>query len=181
MTRARSQRRWKLTLYLSAPRSQTAGMTLPEYEAFVSSTMFLDFPDPVAKWDEARELHADLLTKLSRAHQVGILGPDTDVTMTITSRTWVNSDGKGNMPSGEVFISLDEGNANGQTPFDEKIGGTVHLALGNGYPETGGTNVSALHWDLIEDVRGGGRFCSTVRSFSRAQLRLNCPTALSRD
>jgi aminopeptidase len=35
------------------------------------------------------------------------------------------------------------------TLLDEKIGGTVHLALGRAYPETGGTNVSAIHWDLI--------------------------------
>lgn len=43
--------------------------------------------------------------------------------------------------------------------FDEKIGGTVHLALGNSYPETGGTNVSGLHWDMVCDLRpaaGGG-------------------------
>jgi aminopeptidase len=37
--------------------------------------------------------------------------------------------------------------------FDEKIGGTVHLALGNAYLETGGENRSALHWDLICDLR----------------------------
>jgi aminopeptidase len=37
--------------------------------------------------------------------------------------------------------------------FDEKIGGTVHLALGTAYPESGGTNRSALHWDLICDLR----------------------------
>ena len=41
--------------------------------------------------------------------------------------------------------------------FDEKIGGTVHVALGRSYPETGGKNVSALHWDLICDLRAGGR------------------------
>ena len=40
--------------------------------------------------------------------------------------------------------------------FDEKIGGTVHLALGRSYPETGGVNESALHWDLICDLRRGG-------------------------
>ncbi|HWI72200.1 MAG TPA: aminopeptidase [Baekduia sp.] len=43
------------------------------------------------------------------------------------------------------------------TVLDEKIGGTVHLALGRSYPETGGKNVSALHWDLICDLREGGR------------------------
>ena len=40
--------------------------------------------------------------------------------------------------------------------FDEKIGGSVHLALGSSYPETGGTNKSALHWDMIKDLRKGG-------------------------
>lgn len=40
--------------------------------------------------------------------------------------------------------------------FDEKIGGTFHLALGKGYPETGNTNESALHWDMIFDLRQGG-------------------------
>ena len=42
------------------------------------------------------------------------------------------------------------------TLFDEKIGGTVHFALGAGYPETGNTNQSALHWDMVVDLRSGG-------------------------
>ncbi|HZR39857.1 MAG TPA: aminopeptidase [Ktedonobacteraceae bacterium] len=40
--------------------------------------------------------------------------------------------------------------------FDEKIGGTVHLALGASYPETGGVNKSALHWDMVCDLRQSG-------------------------
>jgi aminopeptidase len=40
--------------------------------------------------------------------------------------------------------------------FDEKIGGTVHMALGAGYPESGSVNESAIHWDLIRDLREGG-------------------------
>jgi len=40
--------------------------------------------------------------------------------------------------------------------FDEKIGGTIHLALGRSYPETGGKNQSAIHWDMIKDLRKGG-------------------------
>ena len=39
--------------------------------------------------------------------------------------------------------------------FDEKIGGTIHLALGASYPETGGTNKSAIHWDMILDMKTG--------------------------
>ncbi len=40
--------------------------------------------------------------------------------------------------------------------FDEKIGGTCHLALGKGYPETGSKNTSGLHWDMVCDLRDGG-------------------------
>jgi aminopeptidase len=42
------------------------------------------------------------------------------------------------------------------TLFDEKIGGTVHFALGAGYPETGNKNQSGLHWDMVVDLRNGG-------------------------
>jgi aminopeptidase len=37
--------------------------------------------------------------------------------------------------------------------FDEKIGGTVHLALGSGYPESGSKNVSPIHWDILKDMK----------------------------
>jgi aminopeptidase len=43
------------------------------------------------------------------------------------------------------------------TLFDEKIDGTIHLALGNGLPEVGGKNVSQVHWDIVKDLRDGGR------------------------
>jgi aminopeptidase len=42
------------------------------------------------------------------------------------------------------------------TLFDEKIGGTIHIALGASYPETGGTNQSGLHWDMVCDLRDSG-------------------------
>ena len=45
----------------------------------------------------------------------------------------------------------------GEGLLDEKIGGTIHLALGASYPETGGVNESAIHWDLVCDLRRGGR------------------------
>ena len=43
------------------------------------------------------------------------------------------------------------------TLFDEKIDGTIHLALGNGLPEIGGKNQSQIHWDIVKDLRPGGR------------------------
>jgi aminopeptidase len=41
--------------------------------------------------------------------------------------------------------------------FDEKIGGTIHMALGLGFPEIGGKNESAIHWDMVSDMRDGGK------------------------
>lgn len=42
------------------------------------------------------------------------------------------------------------------TLFDEKIGGTIHIAVGSGYPETGSKNKSSLHWDMMCDLRKNG-------------------------
>jgi aminopeptidase len=45
----------------------------------------------------------------------------------------------------------------GNILFDEKIGGSIHLALGASYPETGGKNESGLHWDIIKNMKNGGK------------------------
>ena len=55
------------------------------------------------------------------------------------------------------------------TLFDEKIEGTVHFAIGNGFPFLGGTNVSAVHWDMVKDLRPAGRSSSTVKSSSATE------------
>ncbi|MGI8632489.1 MAG: aminopeptidase [Solirubrobacterales bacterium] len=59
---------------------------------------------------------------------------------------------------GELGIGTNFGIVEGtkQILLDEKIGGTIHLAVGTSYPETGGTNTSAVHWDMICDLRRGG-------------------------
>lgn len=41
--------------------------------------------------------------------------------------------------------------------LDEKIGGTIHIALGRAYSSTGGTNTSAIHWDIVKDMREEGQ------------------------
>jgi aminopeptidase len=43
------------------------------------------------------------------------------------------------------------------TLFDEKMAGTFHLALGNSYTAAGGSNASAIHWDIVKDLRRDGR------------------------
>ena len=59
---------------------------------------------------------------------------------------------------GELGIGTNYGIATGtkEILLDEKIGGTVHMAVGMSYPETGGTNSSAVHWDMVCDLRAGG-------------------------
>jgi aminopeptidase len=59
---------------------------------------------------------------------------------------------------GELGIGTNYGIATGtkEILLDEKIGGTFHLAVGASYPETGGVNDSAVHWDMICDLRNGG-------------------------
>lgn len=60
---------------------------------------------------------------------------------------------------GELGIGTNYGITRGtkEILLDEKIGGTVHMAVGMSYPETGGVNDSAIHWDLVCDLRQGGR------------------------
>jgi aminopeptidase len=59
---------------------------------------------------------------------------------------------------GELGIGTNYGISTGtrEILLDEKIGGTVHLAVGMSYPETGGENSSAVHWDMVCDLRQGG-------------------------
>ena len=51
------------------------------------------------------------------------------------------------------------------TLFDEKIGGTCHLAVGAAYPETGGTNRSGIHWDMVCDLKTGGEISADGKVF----------------
>jgi aminopeptidase len=59
---------------------------------------------------------------------------------------------------GELGIGTNFGISTGtkEILLDEKIGGTVHMAVGMAYPESGGTNSSAVHWDMVCDLREGG-------------------------
>lgn len=62
---------------------------------------------------------------------------------------------------GEIAVGTNDRikDVTGNILFDEKIGGSIHMAVGSSYPETGGKNVSGLHWDIIKnmkDVNGNG-------------------------
>ncbi|MBV8711235.1 MAG: aminopeptidase, partial [Solirubrobacterales bacterium] len=186
-------------------------------------------------WRELSERQQRILERLTSAREIRIEADGTDLRLRVDGRTWVNSDGRRNMPSGEVFtgpledsatgtirftipssprgvlvedvtLTFDNGKvtqataargqayldaalatdpgarflgelgigtntgidrATGSILLDEKMAGTVHLALGRSYPETGGRNASALHWDLICDLRDGGRLTADGEAIAR--------------
>ena len=66
---------------------------------------------------------------------------------------------EGSRGIGEIAIGTNEEiqDITGNILFDEKIGGAIHMAVGASYPETGGKNVSGLHWDLIKNMKNGGK------------------------
>ena len=56
----------------------------------------------------------------------------------------------------------------------EKIGGTIHMAVGNGYPETGSKNKSVVHWDMICDMRNGGQiFVDDALFYDSGQFKIH--------
>ena len=81
---------------------------------------------------------------------------------------------------GELGIGTNYGitAGTGEILLDEKIGGTVHLAVGRSYPETGGVNESAIHWDMICDLRKGGQIEVDGETLAarRRICRLNRPS-----
>jgi aminopeptidase len=213
------------TLYPTHALAQEADMSLAEYEDFVYRACHVDLDDPVAAWQRMSGWQQTLVDWLAGKREVVVRGPHVDLTLSIAGRTFVNSDGHKNMPSGEVFTGPVEASVNGWIRFtypaiyagrevdgvqlqfeggkvvsasaskneaflqqvldtdpgarylgefaigtndgirqftksilyDEKIGGTIHLAVGAGYPETGSHNESAVHWDMICDMRQGGQ------------------------
>ena len=70
----------------------------------------------------------------------------------------INMD-EGSHGIGEIAIGTNDEiqEITGNILFDEKIGGAIHMAVGASYPETGGKNVSGLHWDMIKNMKNGGK------------------------
>jgi aminopeptidase len=217
--------RWVTTLFPTDAHAQDAEMSLSEYEDFVYGACMPNLADPVAYWRSLSAWQQRIVEWLQGKEHVRVVGPNTELELSIAGRTFINSDGKNNMPSGEVFtgpvedsveghvtfsypaiyqgrevtgvqlwfeegavvkasaqkneefllktLDTDEGSRTvgefaigtnegikaftSQILFDEKISGSFHMALGAGYPETGSKNESAIHWDMICDLREDGR------------------------
>ena len=204
--------------------AEEAGLSLDEYVAFVAQATKIDQPDPRAAWLDVRARQQAVVDRLNAATQMRYVNDRTDLSFSTAGRTWINSDGQTNMPSGEVYTSPVEDSVEGHVYFDypairdgktvrgvtlkvkageiyewhaeegqevldetfdipgtrrfgeaavgtnytidrftknilfdEKIGGSVHLAIGQSYAQAGGKNQSTVHWDMIADMRSGGK------------------------
>src|SRR3954469_19128901 len=111
------KKRWCSTLWPTEALAQQAGMSLGDFETFVERAMFLDRPDPVGGWRELGAFQERLIERLKRASELRIEADGTDLPLSVKGRTWVNSDGRRNMPSGEVFTGPVETSANGTVRF----------------------------------------------------------------
>jgi aminopeptidase len=210
---------WVVCQYPTPALAQEAGMALREFEDFLYDACLLDWAAEGARLRRLAE-------RLGGAEELRIVGERTDLTVGIAGRPPGISDGRNNMPGGEVFFSPVEDTACGEIAFcefpalhegrelrgirlrfedgrvveasaesgeeflhevldtdvgarglgelgigtnlgitrytknllfDEKIAGTVHLALGESHKHIGGRNESAIHWDIVKDLRQGGQ------------------------
>ncbi|KXH75151.1 MAG: hypothetical protein AM326_09215 [Candidatus Thorarchaeota archaeon SMTZ-45] len=209
-------KRWCLTVHPTNALAQQADMSMDEYQNFMYDATLLD-------WKEESKLLYKMKDHLERHKDIRFTGPETDLYASTEGRIWIASDGKHNMPSGEVFtapvedtvegkiyfdipflqqgkviegvrltfekgevvnfsaekaeatlkeiIEVDEGSRRlGEMAigtnrgirqytlnmlFDEKIGDTVHCALGRAYKDNNGTNESAVHVDMIKTMHEG--------------------------
>ncbi len=212
-----------LCQYPTQAGADDARMTLEDYENFVYESCYLLSEDPVERWLAVRKKQQVYVDRLNKADLIEYKGPNIDISFSVKGRTWINSDGRANMPSGEVFSAPVEDSVNGKVHFsyptiymgkdvvgitlevkngeiiswdaeegkdvldkvfaiegarkwgevavgtnygiqritrnilfDEKIGGSIHMAVGQSYKQCGGKNESTVHWDMITDMRAGG-------------------------
>src|SRR5207249_3742681 len=113
----RLSKRWCGTIWPTPALASQAGMELGAYTEFLRAALFLDRPDPPAAWRELSERQARLVERLSQADEIRIEADGTDLRLRVGGRTWINSDGRRNMPSGEVFTGPLERSANGVVRF----------------------------------------------------------------
>ncbi|MBT8191139.1 MAG: aminopeptidase [Saprospiraceae bacterium] len=212
-----------LCQYPTQAAAQAANMSLEEYQYFVYNACHLYDEDPQGEWLKIRAQQQHIKEYLDKVNSVKYKSDNTDIEFSVEGRTWINSDGQTNMPSGEVFSGPVENSVNGKAHFtfpsiymgkdvegitlwvengevvkwdahvgkevldmvfdipgarffgevaigtnynirqatknilfDEKIGGTIHMAVGQSYKQTGGKNQSSVHWDMITDMSQNG-------------------------
>lgn len=236
-TATRDMRR-SLCQFPTLASAQNAGMSLEEYEEFVYGACKLYSDDPIQKWLNVRKNQQATVDLLNSREKVHYRGEGIDISFSTKGRTWINSDGQTNMPSGEVYTSPVENSVNGVVHFsypavymghevegvtlwvkdgyvekweakrgqaflnrifqiegtrrfgeaaigtnydiqrftknilfDEKIGGTIHMAIGQSYMQAGGKNQSSVHWDMIGNMKNGGEiFADDEKIYENGQF-----------
>ncbi len=221
---AAGELKWVVAPFPTHALAQDADMGLLEYEDFVYGACLPDLHDPVGYWKRFSNRQQGIVDWLKGKKSVHVIGPETDLRLSLEGRSFSNCDGHFNLPDGEIFtgpvedsveghvyfsypaiyngrevdgvrlwfekgrvvkaaaekngdflnrtLDTDEGSRRvgefaigtnkgitrftREILFDEKIGGSFHMALGAGYPETGSRNESSVHWDMICDLRRGG-------------------------
>jgi aminopeptidase len=208
---------WVSVPYPTQALAQEAGLPLGEYEDILYAACLRD-------WDNEHARMRRYADRFDAASEVRIVGPGTDLSLSLAGRLAEIDDAHRNMPGGEFFYSPLESSAEGVIEFsefsaahgghrcegirlrfkqgvvadasarqgeeyllgvldtdegarrlgelgigcntglprhvhhmwfDEKVAGTIHLALGQGFPSIGGTNESTIHWDLVKDLSDG--------------------------
>ncbi|MBS3816529.1 MAG: aminopeptidase [Candidatus Thermoplasmatota archaeon] len=109
-----SEKRTSLTVFPTNSQAQLAGMSLEEYRDFVWNATLRD-------WEEVEEKQEILKKKMDEASEVFIKGKDTEIEMNIAGNVGVNSSGKHNLPSGEVYIAPIPDSVEGEILFDLPI------------------------------------------------------------
>lgn len=118
MARAsKGELRWVGTLYPTPALAQDAEMGLAEYEDFVFGACLPDLDDPVSHWRHVSEEQAKLVAWLKGKKTLRVEAPDVDLRMSIAGRSFVNCDGKRNMPDGEIFTGPVEDSVEGHVKF----------------------------------------------------------------
>lgn len=205
--------------YPTQASAQNSGMSLDDFKNFVFDACRLYDENPEQSWFKVRKEQQRIVDHLNQVSEVQYKGPNIDICFGTKGRVWINSDGRANMPSGEVFSAPIEDDVHGYVKFsypaifrgeevenielwvengeivkwdatrgkdfldqvfaipgsrrfgevaigtnyriqrmtrnilfDEKIGGTIHMAIGQSYLQTGGKNNSSIHWDMITDM-----------------------------
>jgi aminopeptidase len=229
---AEGKLRWASLPFPIKAQAQEAAMSIEEYEDFVYSSCLVDKKDPVEEWKKIRKKQEKICKFLNKATEIHIEGEDTDLTLNVKGRKWINGSGNLNLPDGELFTGPLENSANGSIRFtypgivsgqeiediklsfkdgkiveakaskgdelfqelikiqgadhigevaigtnygitkfsknmlfDEKMGGTMHIALGASIPESKGLNKSAIHFDILKDMKKNGKIFAKNKLF----------------
>jgi aminopeptidase len=110
--------RWVGTLFPTAAYAQDAEMGIAEYEDFVYGACLPDAGgDPVRHWQHVSAWQQTLVDWLKGKETLRVEAPDVDLRMSIAGRTFVNCDGKRNMPDGEIFTGPVEDSIEGHVRF----------------------------------------------------------------